>query len=578
MLFRLTNRHYENTLTPEANPAIPEMPPTSRRSRMGIYYGLLAIAIGAALLTLVTPRDFDDWFYLAYIRDYVAGKPLGAEDALFDMGIPAPPRIWFGAAWWVLEAIVSKASSLDPVACRQVYMPILTLPFAVLALFTLCKSVFRSISVGLLAVSLQVLFYLSSAFPQKSVGWFFFCRIAQDKAVSFFVIAPFVAALGLRMMQQRTDQGDGYPKNLYGLYWLAAVTSFLVHGMGPVWCGLLILPALLAEWLRNRDRIPVRKMAMLIMPILACWLVLAFARGLMGGFFQVPGPDPAPVSDAVSGLYLPGNNFGFLMETRSPVVWIFREGLTILNPLYVIRYPLAIAGVVLTFLLIPQLKSAFAARFIFSVTLTALFLTYTPIGAAAASSLMTSKLLFRLSWLFPWGLTVAFFLRRIRLRPLFLWLMVAAIGLGLARGNPKNYADPLSAIRSRNRPSAEAVDALQFLASEPSPQGAVFAPDAVSRMIAGYLPDATPVTFRDEGPLSRDETEEMATSWRKRWLFFKAVRGLSIRYVLLETGSPLGRNLARKGSAFTLRHSNDVYSLWRVEAGIDTIPIGDLVH
>jgi hypothetical protein len=97
-------------------------------------------------------------------------------------------------------------------------------------------------------------------------------------------------------------------------------------------------------------------------------------------------------------------------------------------------------------------------------------------------------------------------------------------------------------------------------------------------MIAGYLPDATPVTFRDEGPLSRDETEEMATSWRNRWLFFKAVRGLGIRYVLLETGSPLGRNLARNKSAFTLRHSNEVYSLWRVQAGIDTIPIGDLVH
>jgi hypothetical protein len=188
------------------------------RTAVGVYCIIFTLAIGAALLTLLTPRDFDDWYYLAYIKDYVVGKPLGAEDALFDMGNPAPPRIWFGGAWWVLEAILSKASGVDPVDCRQVYMPVLVLPFAVLALFTLARSVFRSASVGLLAVCLQVLFYLSSAFPQKSVGWFFLCRIAQDKAVSFFVIAPFAAALGLRFIQRQTDQDNRYRRTRYSLY------------------------------------------------------------------------------------------------------------------------------------------------------------------------------------------------------------------------------------------------------------------------------------------------------------------------------------------------------------------------
>jgi hypothetical protein len=96
-------------------------------------------------------------------------------------------------------------------------------------------------------------------------------------------------------------------------------------------------------------------------------------------------------------------------------------------------------------------------------------------------------------------------------------------------------------------------------------------------MIAGYLPDAVPVNFREDGPLSREEIEAMASEWRKRKAFFKVIKDLDVSYVILESGKPLTRSLAHNETAFTLIYSNELYSMWRVEAAIDTLPVGDLV-
>jgi hypothetical protein len=315
---------------------------------------------------------------------------------------------------------------------------------------------------------------------------------------------------------------------------------------------------------------------MLLLPIAACGFALTVGRRFVGDFLETPGREPIPISEATSGLYLPGYRFGTSIETRDSIVWIFKEGLTILNPLFVTRFPFALAGIVLTFLLIPRLKTELAARFLFVVTLSVLLLAFTPFGAALVSAIMSNKLLFRLAWLLPWGLIACFFVSRLRLRPVLMWLLVAAVGLGLARGNPYNYVRPLQMARHRNRPSPEVVDALKFLGSQPSPQGIVFATEEVSRMIAAYLPDAVPVNFREEGAVGRDDMEAMEKEWRKMRRFFNTVKRLGVTFVILEEGY-LTRTLARHPAAFTRGHSNELYSVWRVEAAIDTMSIGDLL-
>jgi len=308
------------------------------------------------------------------------------------------------------------------------------------------------------------------------------------------------------------------------------------------------------------------------LPVIACGLVLAVSRSLLTGFIEAPGTEVIHISQAVAAPYLPGGPFFKVVEPAHPIVWFLKGHINILNPLYVTRLPLAIAGLVLTFFLIPRLKSDLAARFLFSVTLVALFLTYVPIGTAAFSGLMSDKLLFRIAWIFPWGLTIAFFLLRLRWRPLVTWLMLAAIALGLAGGNPANLVSPLVKRGSRNRPWPEAVEILNTIGAEPSPQGAVLAPDEISRMIPAFLPDAIPVNFRDEGAIDRENLEKLLTEWRLRRKLFKAIKNNEVRYVVVEDGTSIARMLAGKTEGFTHLYRSDTYSVFLVNGATGTIP------
>ncbi len=551
-------------------PEAGRVPAFLERTDFKIVVALFSVAICSALLTMVTGRCYDDWYYLAYIKDYVAGKPLGAEDAIFNMGHPAPSRIWFGGGWWVLEAMLSRISDIDPIDFHQVYLPLLTVPFAVLACFMLSARIFKSRGLALFACCTQVLFYLSSAFPYKSAGWVFFARMAHDKSVACFVVAPVAAALAIRFIGKTTERNPLAWRPSYCLYGLAIMASVLVHGMGPIWCGLLVGPFVLSSWFIDRARCTTRDTVMLLLPFLVLGAALLSARGLVAAFIQAPQPVPTGVPDLLDGIYLPGNELRPPTETWHPVVWAFRKHLVILSPLFVTRYPLGIAGLVFSLAMLAAFRSSRAARFLTGATLLMLLLAYTPPGTALSAQLMTSRLIFRLTWLLPWGLVITYVLSRLNLRPFALWLVLAGIALALARGNPYNYASSLIRTQARNRPPPEAAASFSYLASEPSPLGGILASEQTGRMIAAFLPDAYPVNFREFGPVGRDS---LAATVRKKHIdndLTDLLRTNSVRYILIENKLPLAIALRRSKSGFVLKHENSIYSTWQVCAGPDT--------
>jgi hypothetical protein len=524
---------------------------------------VLIVAIGVGLITLITPRDYDDWFYLAYIKDYAAGARLGSEDAIFGAGNPVPSRIWFGAGLWVFEAIISRVTGIDAVACHQIYLPILGLAFAVLALYTLARQVFRTARAALIGCGLQVLFYLSSAFPYKSAGWMVFARMAQDKAVSCFVGVPVATALAVRLLRQRDERQETWRSGLLGLYWLAILASAIVHGMGPVWCGLFIVPLGLWEWYRTRTKGSARMLAGLLLPLAASAAILISARGAIRDFVIGPVPAVIEARGALSSLYLPGTPFSPGTDTTNPITWVFSEGFRILNPLFITRYPLAIAGLVLTAALIRYRRTSFAGRFLLAVTVPVLLILFTPMGISLAGWFMTPRLVFRLSWVFPWGMTVAFFLVRSRMRPVLTILALAAIVFVLGRGNPLNYGRSFSSMRDRNRPSADVEAAFAFLASEPSPQGVILASEATGRMIPAFLPDAYPVNFREFGPLSRERLDAIVNLKQIDGEFLDEIERYQVHYILIENRKPLEGALVADGAGFVPAYKNASYSVWR---------------
>ena len=536
---------------------------------------LVALAIGAALLTLISQRDSDDWYYLAYIRDYVANRPIGSEDAILGMGDPAPARLWFGGSWWIVEALLSKVTGVDPVVFHQVFVPLLVLPFAVIAVFMLSREVFRSDRIALLACFLQVLFYLSSAFPYKSGGWMLFCRVAQDKAVSCFMVVPVAAGLAVRFITHPAEEGTAKRRQLYVLYWVALTISVLVHPLGLLWCGLFVIPFALAEYLGQRTRRAARVLIMIVLPFLVCGSFLALGHGPIAEDLVAEETIPAPPRGVLSSFYFPGEEVASITwrdpppETIHPITWTSKEAFPACNPLYITRYPLAIISLVLAFLLIPYLKGHSPARFLAWAAFSILFFAFTPPGAAVSAGLMTWTMVYRLTWILPWGLIIAFWLSELKLKPLSIWLIVLVVTLVLARGRPENYAKALSSRRMRNRPSPEVIYAFTFLSREPSPQGVVLASDETGRMIAAFLPDAYPAVYRGTGSIGGKMLRRLLEVGRLGRSTIREIKQKQIKYILLEKEWPLADALDGKPAVFSPVYQNDAYRIWKVEGRSD---------
>jgi len=545
--------------------------------------------------------------------------------------------------------MLSRATGVDPVPCHQIYLPVLLAPFAVLAVFLLARQVFASERAAILGCMLQVLFYLSSAYPYNSTGWLVFCRTSQDKAVACFVVVPVVTALALRLIKERTNKmseappaagspctprdvassspasGDSGPHGAFGsiasgtlgLYGSALVASVLIHPLALAWSSVAIIPFALVEVIRQRCRSAIATLGMLTVPVLICGGLVASGMSEVSSELetkavrqtreakQIQAAQEAEDQDELEpserqpgskqvgrqgtfrflGFYLPGTGIPWASTKGDFSTTLRHKGEPMIaNPLYITRYPLAFAGLILTCLLFFYARRSRSARFLLATTLTIILFTFVPGASALSAKALTWKMVYRLAWILPWGLTLGFFVSRVRLRGLragaAAWVPSAAIvvlaALALARGNPANYARPLVERRSLERPQPLAVDALKVLGTEPAPQGVVLASQGMSSMIPAFLADAYPTTYRGLGTVPRKRLEALLSLGTLTAAAVEEIRQAQCKYVVLETVWPLARALSQAdrdqagqdpaGHVLHRIYENEQYRIWRVAA------------
>lgn len=530
---------------------------------------LVAAAILLAAATLWSPRDMDDWFYLAYIADYVEGQAINSTDALMGPDWPSPPRAWFGALW-VAEALISSISGVHPVDCHQIYFPLLIFPFAVFAVFALARRVFRSEKTAYLICFLQVLFYLSSAYPSDTAGWALFARSAQDKSFAFLVPATVAIALGLSFIRRSHTQPGPLGWRLYALYFLSVITAGLVHPMGIVWCAVALLPFAVVEVLRDRRRRTALALALLLMPIALSTLMLrpgAEATSLLKDV--APGPHEGKGISTVVAPYLPGD---MARPTAGDRILSIGDDTYIAHPLLVTRYPMAMAGLVLTPVLLIWWRRSRTARFLVVLTTSALVLAYVPGIAGIASSIITRKMLYRLTWLLPWGFTIGFFLTRTGLRLRWAWVIAIGVMMLLARGSPQNYFKLMAEMHEGGRPDPEFVEAAVALATEPAPRGVVLAAPNVGIMIPAYVSEAYPAFVTPAySTVYRSERIRTPRDLRDFLAFgladegFMAILGdLECHYIMERMTASMAMGLRAREPEFRSVFANGKYGLWEV--------------
>jgi hypothetical protein len=519
---------------------------------------------------LNTARDNDDWFYLAYIADYLEDLPINSHDALLGPEWTAPVRAWYGS-WWVTEALLAKVAGVNPVRCHQVYLRFLLLPMAVVAVFTLARRIFETRKAAFLACFLQMVFYLSSAYPTDSAGWGLLTRIEQDKSLAFFVPVLAASAFGIGILDPRIRAGraDRIPTCLF--YVLALVAAALIHPLGLVWCGIGLLPVAATETVRRRDRASWRNLLMILIPLLVLAAILSGASQEAAGVLEERGSgggrmarEERPVWD----VYLPGESLDFSSGDR--MYEVPGDGV-IAHPLLVTRFPLALLGLALTFVVARWVRIDFASRYLVVLTASVVFLAFVPGVAAVTARLIHERMLYRLVWLFPWGFAIAMVLTKLRLRLRWAWLIALLLSLALARGIPQNYFRALRGRGLQGRISPELEEVYDALRAEPSPRGIVLASPVPSLMLPAAVEAAYPAyvnpayTTGGEGERirsARDLTELLSNGWLDEVL--PVIDDLGCGYVLIERTRPLANTLRRSHPRFRKVFENKTYVLYDV--------------
>jgi hypothetical protein len=532
---------------------------------------LIGLAVALALSSLYTARDNDDWFYLAYIGDYLRDLPLNSQDAFLGPGWAAPARAWYGS-WWVTEALMAKAAGVDPIRCHQIYLPLLLIPMAVMTLFTLARRVFETARAAYLACFVQVVFLLSSAYPTDSAGWGLVARIAQDKTLAFFVPATAAQAFGLGLLVPAVREKMGGRAYIYMLYVTSVVAAALIHPLGLVWCAIGLVPIAAAEAGRRRDRASVRNLVLLLIPIMVLAAILSGSSGEAAGVLEERGSGAGRMGEgdrAFRDFYLPGQRFGFAAGDR---LYEIPGAGVIAHPLLVTRYPLALLGLVLTIAVARRARSSFGARYLVVLTASVGILAFLPGAAAVTTRFINERMLYRLVWLFPWGFIIAMFLVDLRIKLRWAWLIAIALALAMARGVPQNYFRVLMGGKLQGRVGPELEEVYTALRMEPTPRGVVLAsqtpslmlPASVDAAYPAYVSPAYTTGGQDERIRSAREVTGILANGRLDEVL-PVLDGLGCRYVLLERTRPLANALRRPPPHFRKVFENRTYVLYAIE-------------
>ena len=530
---------------------------------------LLCVAVGAGLLTTLTPRDGDDWYYTAHIADYAAGTPIASEDAVFGEAGAASGRSWFGG-WWVAEALLARASGIGAVDCHQVYLPLMLAPFAVLAVFALARQLFQSVGLAVAACCFQILYYVSSTFPHQSAGWMLFSRTAQDKSVSALIMVPVALTLFLGLRRRADEKGLPRGPGSYLLFILVLVAATVVHPQGIVWAGVLLLPFAVLEALRLRSRRSLAVLCLLLLTFGVSGGYLLTGRETLEGAVDVLQDKAAETQEipSLESVYLPGETLFSPEQASAGYIAGDLEAADVGDPIRVTRYPIALLGVIVTIVLLFRVGRSFAARFLVCVTLSVLFLVFTPPGAALSARIMTFRTLYRLTWVLPWGLSIALALSGFRLSTRWVWLVLVGITLLLARGNPANYVKQLAVERWRGRPTEGVTEALRAVREQAGPQGIILSTPETGRFVAGFAHGAYPVYYRGEGAFKAKELEAILSKHQPDEADLESIRAKRVRYILLENDLPLAKAIKRGWTNCTQVMTNKAYTLWSVPPGL----------
>lgn len=190
-----------------------------------LWSALLIIPVVCCALIGLRPTftfdNGDDLTYLAYLTRWQHSDMLGFQEILYGTHNLDPVRFWVSLMpmGWALLAELTKLHGL---LLLGGYLQFLLPAISLAGMYELARALKLPVRAALLAVFIQVVFYMVLFDPNLQVGVIFFTNLDQDKAVAAFMLAPALFLAVVNYLEQRTTTG-------LTLFFLAGMSLSLAH-------------------------------------------------------------------------------------------------------------------------------------------------------------------------------------------------------------------------------------------------------------------------------------------------------------------------------------------------------------
>lgn len=383
---------------------------------------LLVVMLGTVLLgVLAAPfwasdrvsGDFDDWTYLAYVREYLDTDQMNAEEPFLGTGESVNPRMRSNV-WVVTEALIADVADVSPGDLLFEYLrPLLTV-FAVLATYALARTLFRRTNVALLAAAFVLGYAFLDLAPHEGFGRNLFLRITEDKMVGAFLLFP-TALVFLHRFAVRPSFAA------FAGFALVVLALSVVHPVPLVFIAAAILSLGVLRTFVERGFRPLSAMGLLLVPV-ALASIWPFAQRQL-------------LADVAPGLF--GTGASAITYRNEFHVVELGAGLLMGN-YHMILHPLMIAAILSAPLVWLAARREVGNQLVLAVTVGALIVFFVPVLATPVADVMTPQTLWKMPWMVPVAPSLAFVTyeaagRLARLRPLR-WLEDTSVRSRLAYG------------------------------------------------------------------------------------------------------------------------------------------------
>lgn len=366
----------------EKAPAVPTEEPEQQRL---LSHAPLLLMIGIPLLAIATSpwwagnlisRDFDDWVYMGYLSEYLGSNVLDASVPFSDARPGQFGRMQFNV-WLVIQTLVADSAGVEPFDLLIDYLPPIMTLLAAAAMFTLAKGLFNKTSIALLAVMLLLAYGALDLTAHEGYGRNIFSRIGEDKMVASFILLPVSLLLGARFLASPSPRTFVAPV-------LAIGALFATHPMALLFFGAAMVPLSMFHAAVERTAASARAAVVISLP----WLLLAGAFLIWSG----DGSQRLDVTDPFR------RAFHIIDVTDSLVIGSY----------HMFLHPMLIAAVLLAIPAWLVSRRSIGNQLLFGTVATVLLVTFVPFLATGVSNAVNEEAVYRLQWLIPVPLILAY--------------------------------------------------------------------------------------------------------------------------------------------------------------------------